>query len=199
MGKLGLTLLVTSLLLSGCGASQSANKPADSSSEASSSKLADTAATGDAQKKIKVTVEGAIRQFHQEFGNTAVVTELAIEPIGPRYAYELTGVDSNHEYELTVDAQSGKQSRVHREKLDADEDQGVARKQEGLDTNQLKSLATITRAATQKVSGHAISWSLDRENGQAQWEVKVKSGRTYHEVTLDASTGKVLATERDDD
>ena len=75
----------------------------------------------------------------------------------------------------------------------------MARKQEGIDTNQLQSLAAITRAATKKVNGHAISWSLDREDGQAQWEVKVKSGQAYHEVTLDASTGKVLATERDVD
>jgi len=199
MGKLGLTLLVTSLLLSGCGASQSATKQAGSSSEASSSKLADTAATGDVQKKIKVTVEGAIRQFHQEFGNAAVVTELSLEPNGTRYAYRLSGVDSNREYELTVDAQNGKQRHARQEKLDADEDQGVARKQEGIDTNQLQSLAAITRAATKKVNGHAISWSLDREDGQAQWEVKVKSGQAYHEVTLDASTGKVLATERDVD
>lgn len=46
--------------------------------------------------------------------------------------------------------------------------------------------------------GQATDWKLEKELGITYWEVKVKEGQQKIEVKIDAHSGKILTTERDD-
>lgn len=196
MRKLSWVVLASTLLLVGCTNTQQ-SKSSSRSSQATSQQA--TSQTATSPRQIKVTLNEAVKQFHQKFGTKVTVTELSLETENQHYQYEISGVDQTKEYELTVDARSGKTSRAQQEKLDADEANGVAQR-DALPLNKVKSRTAVSKIATQEVGGGtAVAWSLDRDHGTTAWEVKVKKGQTHHEVQINALTGKVVHHETDDD
>ncbi|AYM01745.1 PepSY domain-containing protein [Levilactobacillus yiduensis] len=197
MRKLSWVVLASTLLLVGCTNTQQSKSSSSSSSQATSQQA--TSQTTTSPRQIKVTLTEAVKQFHQKFGTKVTVTELSLETENQRYQYEISGVDQTKEYELTVDARSGKTSRAQQEKLDADEANGIAQR-DALPLNKVKSRAAVSKIATQEVGGGtAVAWSLDREHGTTEWEVKVTKDQTHHEVQINALTGKVVHHETDDD
>ncbi|MCI1553494.1 MAG: PepSY domain-containing protein [Levilactobacillus sp.] len=197
MRKFSWVLVASSLLLVGCANQQTQSKSSSSASQTTSQSASQS--TTPSPRQIKVSTNAAVKQFHQRFGGKVAVTELALETENQRYQYEISGVDQHKEYELTVDARTGKTSRAQQEKLDADEANGVAQR-DALPLTKVKSRASVSQIAQKQVGGGtAIAWSLDRDHGTTEWEVKVRKDQTYHEVRINALTGKVLGQETDDD
>ncbi|MGW0531488.1 PepSY domain-containing protein [Streptomyces sp. NPDC003032] len=59
--------------------------------------------------------------------------------------------------------------------------------------------ADAIKAALAKTSGTAVSAELDEEDGGVVWDVDILKGSTWHNVEVDAGTGKVLGTWVDKD
>lgn len=142
-------------------------------------------------KDIKIDQQAAIDKFNEKYANKQI-SEVKLEDDRGQYVYEVKGFDDTKEYEVEVNAKTGKVISSKSEKLDADE------KPTALDTSK-----TISRDDASKVAkdaakkGSATEWELKEENGKAVWEVKVVNGHQVKEVTLDANSKKVLSTEID--
>ncbi len=166
---------------------------ADSTEQSTSSEAANT--TGELPS---VTVDEAIQIFQDTYPD-AVVTSLELDTTFGNYFYKIEGVDDTNEYELTIDAETKAVSDERTEKLDADEQNGVKKAEDQLDTQDLLSLTEISDIAVQEVGGgEATDWDLDKEMNVTYWEVKVQEGNTKTNVKINAQTGEVLETEIDD-
>ncbi|MFF3253015.1 PepSY domain-containing protein [Actinacidiphila glaucinigra] len=59
---------------------------------------------------------------------------------------------------------------------------------------------TATTAARAEAPGTVVSAELDEDRGRAEWEVEtLAEDGTWHEVTIDAANGKVVATREEQD
>lgn len=62
------------------------------------------------------------------------------------------------------------------------------------------SLADAVTAARAEAPGTVVSAELDEDRGRAEWEVEtLAEDGTWHEVTVDAANGKVVATREERD
>ncbi|MYX33091.1 MULTISPECIES: PepSY domain-containing protein [unclassified Streptomyces] len=62
------------------------------------------------------------------------------------------------------------------------------------------SLADAVTAARAEAPGTVVSAELDEDRGRTEWEVETLAGDgTWHEVTIDAANGKVVATREEQD
>ncbi|MGW2347536.1 PepSY domain-containing protein [Actinacidiphila glaucinigra] len=62
------------------------------------------------------------------------------------------------------------------------------------------SLADAVTAARAEAPGTVVSAELDEDRGRAEWEVEtLAEDGTWHEVTIDAANGKVVATREEQD
>ncbi|VDG23941.1 PepSY domain-containing protein [Lactiplantibacillus mudanjiangensis] len=192
-------LLLAPLMLAGCQAPESATESSVSSS--STSQQTSTKTTVANPKTIKVSLATAIKRYHKQFGPHAAISEIKVERENGRYEYDVSGLDQQYEYEMVINANTGKVLRHSRENLEADDQDEQTTSQ--IDPNQLTTLTKISEAATKKVGGGtAVEWSLDHENGEILWEVKVNKGTQTSEVQVNAYTGKavrIVKTETTDD
>ena len=121
------------------------------------------------------------------------IKEINLKLDGNRYVYEIDGFDKSKEYEMTINARTGKEIKSSSEKLDLDE-----HLQKGLDLDKTISRKEASEIAEKEVKNSvAKEWDLKMEDGKAIWEVTVESGSTKHEVEIDASSKKVIRSEED--
>ncbi len=194
-------------LLAGCTQNTTQSSSAQSTESSASTAMSATASTeqsasGETAHETgelpSVTVEEAIQIFQDTYPD-AVVTSLELDTTFGNYFYKIEGVDDNNEYELTIDAETKAVSDERTEKLDADEQNGVKKAEDQLNTQDLLSLTEISDIAVQEVGGgEATDWDLDKEMNVTYWEVKVQEGNTKTNVKINAQTGEVVETEIDD-
>ena len=107
-------------------------------------------------------------------------------------------MDQQKEYQVEVNAETGEFTKEKVETLDADEQNGVKMQEEALDlTNIISREQATTLAEKEAKVGQATDWKLEKELGITYWEVKVKAGQKKIEVKIDAHSGEILTTERD--
>lgn len=154
--------------------------------------------TNAASAKIKVSLDDAIKAYEQAYPNTAI-TSIDLSTTLGAYYYEITGVDDAKEYEVKINAETGELTKEREEALDADERNGVAKKNEAVD---LKNILTIEKATDIAIEaagqGEAVEWTLEREMSTTYWEIAVKNGSSETSVKMDAKTGNILETELED-
>jgi uncharacterized membrane protein YkoI len=77
---------------------------------------------------------------------------------------------------------------------------GHDRARRALEAGEILPLSEILRVATALRPGRVIEVELDRDDGRWLYELELVSpqGRLY-EMEIDAATGEILATEREDD
>ena len=122
------------------------------------------AATG----KIKVSQSSAVKKFQAKYN--AKIKSINLEKENGRYVYEIEGFSSTREYEMKINASSGKTI----------------------------SRSTATKIAQKRVSGSkAIEWNLERENSRSVWEVTVTKNGKKSDVKINALTKKIISVERD--
>lgn len=150
-----------------------------------------------AQKKaktsdIKIDQNAAIDKFNQKYQGKQI-SEVKLEDEHGKYVYEIKGFDDNKEYEVTVNAKTGKVISSEAE----NRDQGEQEYQ--LDTSKAISRDEASKIAEDAAKkGKSHEWELKQEKDKPVWEVKVVNGHQEKEVTIDANSQKVLSTKNDD-
>lgn len=144
--------------------------------------------------QIKLSQQEAIDKFHQQFSGKQLKS-IELNREGKHYLYEIEGFDSNNEYSVNINAETGQIGHVHSEKLDHDD-----RNQKALDFKGTISRDDASRIAEEHIKGTSEEWKLeqDEDTGKTYWEVKVKNGHQETEVKINAHTKEVISTERDD-
>ncbi|MET9880128.1 PepSY domain-containing protein [Actinacidiphila glaucinigra] len=81
---------------------------------------------------------------------------------------------------------------------DDDRDAGDGKARDG--GTRTVNLADAVTAARAEAPGTVVSAELDEDRGRAEWEVEtLAEDGTWHEVTVDAANGKVVATREEQD
>lgn len=144
--------------------------------------------------QIKLSQQEAIDKFHQQFSGKQLKS-IELNREGKHYLYEIEGFDSNNEYSVNINAETGQIGYVHSEKLDHDD-----RNQKALDFKGTISRDDASRIAEEHIKGTSEEWKLeqDEDTGKTYWEVKVKNGHQETEVKINAHTKEVISTEHDD-
>lgn len=169
-----------------------------STSETSSSVQQEATTTSEKTSAVAVSLEKVTTAFEKKYPE-AKITSLQLDTDFGRYFYEIEGVDQQKEYQVEVNAETGEFTKEKVETLDADEQNGVKMQEEALDLTNIISREQATTLAEKAAKvGQATDWKLEKELGITYWEVKVKEGQQKIEVKIDAHSGKILTTERDD-
>lgn len=144
--------------------------------------------------QIKLSQQEAIDKFHQQFSGKQLKS-IELNREGKHYLYEIEGFDSNNEYSVNINAETGQIGHVHSEKLDHDD-----RNQKALNFKGTISRDDASRIAEEHIKGTSEEWKLeqDEDTGKTYWEVKVKNGHQETEVKINAHTKEVISTEHDD-
>ncbi|QNQ84285.1 hypothetical protein FP435_07570 [Lactobacillus sp. PV037] len=167
----------------------SQSSPSSSASNKSSAKK--TASTAVKTAQIKLSQTDAINKFHEKYKGKEV-KEISLEKENGSYVYNIDGFDKTHEYEVKVNATSGKILSNKTEKADLDE-----MNEKALDVDNLISRNEATKIAEKKVSGTADKWDLKQSGKNTIWEIEVVDGTTKHEVQINAKTKEVLKVEKE--
>lgn len=145
------------------------------------------------RSKIKLSQTEAINKFDKKYSDKKL-KEIDLKLDGNKYFYEITGFDKDKEYEMTINAISGKEVKSSSEKLDLDE-----RLQKGLDLDKVISRDQASEIAEKEVKNStAKEWTLKMDQNKVIWDVTVESGSSKHEVEIDAISKKVIKSEKDD-
>lgn len=145
------------------------------------------------KSKIKLSQTDAINKFDKKYSDKKL-KEIDLKLDGNKYFYEITGFDKDKEYEMTINATSGKEVKSSSEKLDLDE-----RLQKGLDLDKVISRDQASEIAEKEVKNStAKEWTLKMDQDKVIWDVTVESGSSKHEVEIDAISKKVIKSEKDD-
>lgn len=145
------------------------------------------------KSKIKLSQTEAINKFDEKYSDKKL-KEIDLKLDGNKYFYEITGFDKDKEYEMTINATSGKEVKSSSEKLDLDE-----RLQKGLDLDKVISRDQASEIAEKEVKNStAKEWTLKMDQDKVIWDVTVESGSSKHEVEIDAISKKVIKSEKDD-
>lgn len=198
----GIALLSAALLTGTVACSKQDNSTAKTTTQKSvtSSKVthnSESAMSKQTQKdniQIKLSQQEAIDKFHQQFSGKQLKS-IELNREGKHYLYEIEGFDSNNEYSVNINAETGQIGHVHSEKLDHDD-----RNQKALDFKGTISRDDASRIAEEHIKGTSEEWKLeqDEDTGKTYWEVKVKNGHQETEVKINAHTKEVISTEHDD-
>lgn len=168
-----------------------------SSTETSSSVQQEATTISEKTSAVAVSLEKVTTAFEKKYPE-AKITSLQLDTDFGRYFYEIEGVDQQKEYQVEVNAETGEFTKEKVETLDADEQNGVKMQEEALDlTNIISREQATTLAEKEAKVGQATDWKLEKELGITYWEVKVKEGQQKIEVKIDAHSGEILTTERD--
>lgn len=168
-----------------------------STTETSSSVQQEATTTSEKTSAVAVSLEKVTTAFEKKYPE-AKITSLQLDTDFGRYFYEIEGVDQQKEYQVEVNAETGEFTKEKVETLDADEQNGVKIQEEALDlTNIISREQATTLAEKEAKVGQATDWKLEKELGITYWEVKVKEGQQKIEVKIDAHSGEILTTERD--
>lgn len=143
--------------------------------------------------QIKLNQTEALNKFDKKYSDKEI-KEINLKLDGNRYVYEIDGFDKSKEYEMTINARTGKEIKSSSKKLELDE-----HLQKGLDLDKTISRKEASEIAEKEVKNSvAKEWDLKMEDGKAIWDVTVESGSTKHEVEIDANSKKVIKSEKED-
>lgn len=143
-----------------------------------------------ASSKIKISQSTAVKKFRAKY-KKAKIESINLEKERGRYVYEIEGFTSTREYDMKINASTGKVISAHSEAE-------RSRNKKGINLSKTISRSTATKIAQKKVSGSkAIEWSLDREGSRTVWEVTVSKNDKKSEVKINALNKKIISVERD--
>ncbi|AUI78933.1 PepSY domain-containing protein [Lactiplantibacillus pentosus] len=184
-------VLLSVILLAGCGTRQSEKDEVTSQSRTSQS-----SSTKSVTDTTKVSLNAAIKAFQQQYPD-ASLTSIELEDQLGRPVYTLEGVGGTQEHELQLNGRTGKVISKHSERLDQDDQAEVEN-----DRLNLKKVISPSKAVAIAVhdrnGGYARELKLDKDNGTTYWEVQVHQGKQQVEIKIDAQEGSILKTEHDD-
>ncbi|MDO5301206.1 MAG: PepSY domain-containing protein [Tissierellia bacterium] len=125
-------------------------------------------------------IQRAHREAHPNWELTALVYE-----VGKGY-FVLEGREGDQELNLRMDALTGEISQGPTDQEDDDEDGAM-------DLAALAPWMDAVRGAEEELKGNFVALSLEEDDGQLIYEVKLDNGR---EIAMDAQTLKVLEADQ---
>lgn len=147
-----------------------------------------------ASSKVKLSQSSAIKKFHAKY-KSAKIESITLEKENGRYVYEIEGYTSTREYDMKINAASGKVISHHSEKMDRDD----RAEKKAINLKKAISRSTASKIAQKKISGSkAVEWTLDRSGKRTVWDVTVTKNGKESEVKIDAHSKKVLSVDYDD-
>lgn len=186
MGTLGISVVA-------CSNNDSTSKTKQSSVKKTTKDKASNTKNTTRKSQIKLSQTEAINKFDKKYSDKKL-KEIDLKLEDNKYLYEITGFDKDKEYEMAINATSGKEIKSSSEKLDLDE-----RLQKGLDLDKVISRDQASEIAEKEVKNStAKEWTLKMDQDKAIWDVTVESGSSKHEVEIDAISKKVIKAEKDD-
>lgn len=134
----------------------------------------------------KVSLEQAIVIANKAVKGDVISAEFDQNDHSAGGKYEVKIVNNNNEYEVKVDATTGKVSRDKQEKLDREDmAEYSAMKQSKISLNQ------AIKKANQSVNGQVIEVGFDMDYGKPVYKVEIAKGNQVHKVVIDSMTGKI--------
>lgn len=205
---IGMISIAAAALLGACGngntkdTSTNSNDQATSSSQvvssANESSLSTASTSSLLDQEFKVSLDEAIQLYSKEHPDAAI-TSIEFDKRLGAYGYKIEGVDDSKEYELFIDADTKKMSKQREERLDSEDANGVAKKNDALLLDNIISPQEAMEAAFSEASnqGDITEWKLNQEIQKTFYEVTVKNRLNETEIKIDSVNGTVLQTERD--
>lgn len=192
-------------LLAGCQSNENQNQPQNQSNTQTSKtqtvrdSSASSSTTGKSVKgDLRVSVEEAIKAYQDTYPDSDI-TSLELDTSFGAYYYKIEGVNDTTEFEIKVDGVTKKVEKEREEQLDRDEQNGVKRREDKINIQNLLSIEKAAEIAVQQVGGGtATDWDLDKDLGITFWEVTVENNQQETTVKMNAQTGEILETEVDD-
>lgn len=139
-----------------------------------------------------LTMEEAKEIAVGSVGGDVMKIELGHKKSGDVYEVEVQS--GNVEYELDIDANTGKVLRTEQDDIDDDKNNIT------LDGNFISQEAAV-KIAMKQAKGTVTEVELDEEHGRMVYEIEMKNGKYEYDIEIDAITGEVLKfnKERDND
>ncbi|MBO0481112.1 PepSY domain-containing protein [Candidatus Enterococcus courvalinii] len=192
-------------LLAGCQSNENQNQAQNQSNTQTSQTqtMKDSSASSSTTGKsvegdLRISVEEAIKAYQDTYPDSDI-TSLELDTSFGAYYYKIEGVNDTTEFEIKVDGVTKKVEKEREEQLDSDEQNGVKRKEDKIDIQNLLSIEKAAEIAVQQVGGGtATDWDLDKDLGITFWEVTVENNQQETTVKMNAQTGEILETEVDD-
>lgn len=184
---------IIGISLTACSNNESSSQSKQSSVKKEAKDKASNTKNAVKKSQIKLSQTEALNKFDKKYSDKKI-KEIDLKLDGNHYVYEIDGFDESKEYEMTINARTGKEIRSSSEKLDLDD-----RLQKSLDLDKTISRKEASEIAEKEVKNSvAKEWNLKMEDGKAIWEVTVESGSAKHEIEIDASSKKVIKSEKED-
>lgn len=150
------------------------------------------------QSKQLIGIQKAIEIALEKANGTVESVDLETEHNKTYYEVDID-TNTNKEFEVKVDAYTAKVLNV-KESYDDDEDND--------DDQMLNDKASIASLITEKeavaiakksFNGDVKSIELDYDDGKYEYEIELQSKKEEADITIDATTGRVLELELDED
>jgi len=148
-----------------------------------------------ATPKGLLTMDEAKAIAGKSVGGTVTGIELDRELAGDIYEVEVKS--KGFEYDLDIDAKTGKVLRTDKDDDDFDNDDSDD-KVIVSDGKFITEKAAV-QIAMKQAKGTVTNIELDEENGRVIYEIDIKDGKYEYDFDVDAISGKVLKFEKDRD
>ncbi|MDN5565326.1 MAG: PepSY domain-containing protein [Psychrobacter sp.] len=147
-----------------------------------------------AAAQSKISLQQAIAIGNKTVKGDIISIEFDQNDYSASGEYEIKTIASNTEYEIKIDAETGKVLSAEQERLD---------RKDMAEYNAMKSakvnLNQAMQTAVQSIKGKVIAAEFDMENGKSIYEVKVAKGNQSYKVIIDSMTGQVISSRLDND
>ncbi|MFC6205628.1 PepSY domain-containing protein [Psychrobacter urativorans] len=142
--------------------------------------------------KSKISLEQAITIAQKTVKGDVISAEFEQNDYIEGGKFEIKSIANNTEYEVKIDASTGRVLKTKQEKLD---------QQDIAEYNAIKqaqiSLTQALQKSTQSISGKVIEAEFDLDNGKSIYEIKIAKGTEIYQVIVDAMTGAIISKQLD--
>ncbi len=148
-----------------------------------SNKISEAAASA----QSKISLEQAIVIGNNLIKGDLVSVEFDQDDSLLRSTYDIKIIANNIEYEVAIDANTGKMLSAEQDKVDAD-DMAEYRAMKQAKT----SLTQAINNAKQIVNGQVIAAEFDVDYGKSVYKIEIATAKQVHKVVVDSMTGKII-------
>ena len=151
-----------------------------------------------ATSKGLVTMEEAKAIAVKSVGGTVTGIELDREASGDVYEVEVKS--KGFEYDLDIDAKTGKVLRTDKDDNDDDDfDNDDSDDKVIVADGKFITEKAAVKIAMKQAKGTVTEVKLDEEDGRVVYEIEIQDGKDDYDFDIDAISGKVLKFEKDSD
>lgn len=145
----------------------------------------------EASTKGLITIEKARTIAVKSVGGNVTEIELKRKKSGGTYEVEVQS--KGYEYDLIIDAKSGKILKKEKDDLDDLDDDDVINFKKKYIT-----AAAAEKIALKKANGTVVKTALENDDNRVIYEIEIESKTHEYEFDIDAISGKILEFDKDE-